>query len=484
MKITLVNVTGRLSSDGSRLISALLKRANHQVTNIFLARPEPLEYQPDELKLLDPILNETEILMLAVYSSYALRAVQVTQYARKFFPKLKIIWGGPHCISVPDMALQQADGVCFSEGDEVVVDLVNKMEAGINYLDIPNMGFRQNGERIINPVLPPFTDLDSLPYYDYNLENQYLLDRDLIPMTNDLIRERMAGYPYYIPIFFYVTSRGCPHHCSYCNNCRYLAMFGKNAPRFVSVERILEELVTILKRFNFIRFIAFGDDDFFMRPMNQLEEFARQYKDQIGLPFGVACSPNTYNKQKMEVFLDAGLKGIQMGIQSGSQRVLDDVYFRNVQINKTSKVIASLNPYQKTHQLDILVDFIVDNPYETREDILQTYQYLLRLPMGIKVNIFFLAFFPGTPIYDRALTDGLIEPFDEKNSRFFTRTHLRYQKNYETFLVLFLRNLRRKKTRLGRLNLFFLDILGSKAVRISASLLPSRVYSFLSRIVQ
>jgi hypothetical protein len=75
MKITIVNVTGRMSSDGSRLISALLKRAHHRVTNIFLARPEPIEYQLEELKLLDPILNDTDLLMLAVYSSYVLRAV-------------------------------------------------------------------------------------------------------------------------------------------------------------------------------------------------------------------------------------------------------------------------------------------------------------------------------------------------------------------------------------------------------------------------
>ncbi len=162
MKITIINVTGRMSSDGSRLISALLKRADHGVTNIFLARPEPIEYQWEELKLLDSILNDTDVLMLAVYSAYVLRAVQVTQYARKFFPKLKVIWRASLYLC-PDMALQHADGVCYSEGDEVVVELVNKMEAGLDYLDTPSMGFRQNGERIINPVRPPFKDLDSLP---------------------------------------------------------------------------------------------------------------------------------------------------------------------------------------------------------------------------------------------------------------------------------------------------------------------------------
>jgi anaerobic magnesium-protoporphyrin IX monomethyl ester cyclase len=484
MKITIINVTGRLSSDGSHLISALLKRAHHRVTNIFFARPEPLEYQLEELKLLDPILNDTDLLMVAVYSSYALRAVQVTQYVRKHYPELRIIWGGPHCISVPEMAFEHADGVCFSEGDEVVVEMVNKMEAGINYLDTPNMGFRHNGERIINPVLPPFKDLDSLPFYDYDLENQFLLDQVLLPMTDDLLKERWAGYPYYIPIFYFATARGCPHHCSYCNNCRYLAMYGKIPPRFLSVERIISELSAIIKRFDFISVIAFGDDDIFMRPLNQLEEFARQYKARIGIPFGGGISANTYDKKKLEVLLDAGLMGLQLGVQSGSQRVMDEVYDRKVKIDKTKEVIADLSEYQKHHSLDILVDFIVDNPYETREDIIQTYRYLMQLPSGIKINIFFLSFFPGTPLYNRALADGIIEPFDEKSARFFTRTQLRYQKNYETFLVLLLRRLRKKKGRLGKTSSFFLELLGSRAARYFASFVPGRVYSYLAHLVQ
>ncbi len=261
-------------------------------------------------------------------------------------------------------------------------------------------------------------------------------------------------------------------------------MFGKIPPRFLSVGRILGELGAAIKRFDFINFIAFGDDDFFMRPLKQLEEFSAQYKAQVGIPFGVAISANTYDKKKLDVLQDAGMIGIQLGIQTGSQRVLDEVYDRKVQIKKTQKVIAALSEDQKLHPMDILVDFIVDNPYETREDIIQTYRYLLQLPPGIKINIFFLSFLPGTPLYERALSDGLIEPFDEKSSRFFTRTQLHYQKNYETFMVLLIRKLRKKEARLGKTTLFFLRLLGSRVIRGPASLVPSRVYSLLSRTVQ
>jgi len=484
MKIALINVSSTLTSDGSRLISALLKQAGHSVKSVFLARSEPHEYEPDEFGPLDEILKDTDLVMVAVYSNYAIRAVQVTEFVRKRYPGMKVIWGGPHCISVPEVGLRYADVVCFSEGDQVVVDLVNKMEAGTNYLDTPNMAFNVNGTHVVNDVLPPFRDLDSLPYYDYDLHDQFLLNKGLFLMTKEKFKERCAGYPYYVPTFYFLTSRGCPHKCAYCNNCRYVAMFGHNPVRLHSVDRVIEELEHTLEYLDFIGLLGFGDDDFFVRPSKQLDDFSSKYKKRVGLPFGIAVSANTYSKEKLELLLDAGLKFIQMGVQSGSQQILDEVYNRKIKIAKTREVVCQIEPYKKTRDLDFLLDFIIDNPYETPDDIIQTYQYLLNLPLHVRINIFFLAFFPGTPIYDRALKDGIIMPFDEKAFRFFIKGRVRYQKNYETLLIMLVRYLRRHSLLRRCIPRFVLRALGSRPVRGMASVFPKSFYAFLSKTIQ
>lgn len=484
MKILLINVSGRLSSDGSRLISSLLKRAGHQVKSVFFSRPEPLDYKPNELQLLDAILKETDLVMVAVWSSYAIRAVQVTEYIHNKFPGMKVIWGGPHCISVPELGLLHADGVCFSEGDQVIVDFANKLENGSDYVNTPNMAFNLNGSRIVNDALPPFTDLDSLPYYDYHLEDQFLLDKGLFQMTKELLQERLAGYPYYIPILYFMTSRGCPHKCTYCNNCRYVSLFGHNIMRYHSPDRIVEELHYTLEHLDFIEVVVFGDDDFFMRSTKLLESFAKKYKKKIGLPFGIAVSANTYHQEKLELLLDAGLRVVQLGVQSGSERILNTIYHRKIKISKTKAVVHQIASYYKTHGLDFLLDFIIDNPYETRDDIIQTYRYLIDLPLHIRINLFFLAFFPGTPIYDSALKDGFIKPFDEKEFRFYTRSRVKYQKNYETFLILLVRSLRRSKQLQRFLKKHVLFFLGSSPARRAASILPESFYAFMSKAVQ
>ena len=92
--ITLVNVSGRLSTDGARLVSALLKRAGHEVRNVALTRVEPLLYQQRELELLDPLLGGAGAFLLSVYSSYAVRAAQVTGWMHRRHPGVPVFLYG------------------------------------------------------------------------------------------------------------------------------------------------------------------------------------------------------------------------------------------------------------------------------------------------------------------------------------------------------------------------------------------------------
>lgn len=479
MRIALINVSGRLSSDGSRLISALLKRAGHSIKTVFLSRQNPLPYEPNEIEQLHEILNDVDLVMVAVYSTFVIRAVQITEFVHKKYPGMKVIWGGPHCISAPELSLPYADGVCFAEGDQAVVDLVNKVEAGANYLNTPNMAFNVNGSYVMNGVLQPISDLDSLPYPDYNLDNQFLLDRQLSELTKEKVQEYFVRYPFGMPTFYILTSRGCPHQCSYCNNCRYIAMFGRNPMRFRSVDNFIGELEQTLEYLDFFTRVGFGDDDFLMRPTRQLEEFAEKYKKKIRLPFLLTASANTYRKEKMEILLDAGLKVIQIGVQSGSQRVLDEVYDRKVKVTRTKDVVRQIEPYKNTHGLTLLLDFIIDNPYETKADIFHTYKYILDLPMHVRINVYVLAFFPGTPLYDRALQDGFIKPFNEKTFRSFSSSRIMYQKNYETFLVMLISfHLMRYVPR------FILRTLGSRPVQGIASIFPKSFSAFLINIIR
>ncbi len=474
MRILLISVTGRLPMDGSRLISALLKKSGHRVTNVYMARRQP-EYVKNEFQTLDALLRRCDLVMIAVYSSYAARAVALTDYIHCKYPGVMVAWGGPHCISVPQICLRHADAVCFSEGDQAVPEFVEKISIGKDYTDTPNMAFKIGNRIQVNKVLPPFDALDQLPYYDYGFDDQFVLDRDLLPIDRETMKEMMRQYPFYLPALFFLTSRGCPHQCSYCNNNRFVSLFGKNRIRFYSPERVINELKTILSGLDFVEFIGFGDDDFMARNEEEIHAIVQRFKKEIGLPFGVAASANTFHKRKFEILMDHGMVAFNMGIQSGSPRVLKEIYNRPISLKRTRSIINNIKPYNRSGKITIVLDFIIDNPYETSEDILATFHYLLDLPARIKPNLFFLSFFPGTPIYERAIKDGYIQSDDDSHYRSFTRSRIRYQKNYETFLVLLVR-FAKLKPKFERLPKSFFLFLASRPVRCFAKYLPSIFY--------
>ena len=106
------------------------------------------------------------------------------------------------------------------------------------------------------------------------------------------------------------------------------------------------------------------------------------------------------------------------------------------------------------------------------------------LPPQVQLNVFYLAYFPGTPLYDRAIADGIITPSSHEASRFWARTRLRYQRNWETFLIVLTRFLRlavrRKSTPLQT----FLRVCGSRPVRIFMRIIPGGFFSALAGAVQ
>ncbi|MEZ4602864.1 MAG: hypothetical protein R2861_05490 [Desulfobacterales bacterium] len=94
--------------------------------------------------MLNPLLDKAQMVLIGVYSSYVLCAIQLTEYIHKN-SSLILKWYGedPIVLPAPEMGLEFADGVCFSEGDEAVIDFVSKMDNGEDYYNTPNIGFKK-----------------------------------------------------------------------------------------------------------------------------------------------------------------------------------------------------------------------------------------------------------------------------------------------------------------------------------------------------
>jgi hypothetical protein len=76
--------------------------------------------------------------------------------------------------------------------------------------------------------------------------------------------------------------------------------------------------------------------------------------------------------------------------------------------------------------------FIIDNPYETLDETLDTLQLAASLPRPWHNPVYSLMLFPGTPLYERAMQDGLIT---DKYSQIYGRNWLDQSKPFFQFWV-------------------------------------------------
>ena len=135
----------------------------------------------------------------------------------------------------------------------------------------------------------------------------------------------------------------------------------------------------------------------------------------------------------MQLLFDCGLEHIQLGLQTASERINYDIYERKVsnkQFLKSLQMINSLKP-----KLEITIDIIFDNPFESDSDIIQTIYFLSELnktKIPYKITPFSLSFYPETKISQRAIKENII---DEKDIA------MSYTKNYRKLENNFLNNL-------------------------------------------
>jgi radical SAM superfamily enzyme YgiQ (UPF0313 family) len=272
--------------------------------------------------------------------------------------------------------------------------------------------------------------LDTLPYPDYDLEDHFILDRGAVkPMDEDLLKKYLRRSPHtkknYIP-YTTMSSRGCPHHCSYCCNDVYLRLYsGEKYLRRRSPEKIVEEISLSREKFNFINYVDFQDDSFFAASEQEIQRFCRLYKETIGLRFWCYGSPRTITEQKVKHLVEAGLDHVTMGIQTGSQRT-QELYRRNITNGAVTKAAKILNKYASAIGPPSY-DIILDNPYESLEDNLETLRLLVDLPRPYCLRGFSLVFFPGTTLYERARQDGLIT---DEEKQIYRKHYHHYQGTY------------------------------------------------------
>ena len=400
-KICLISLYSS-SAIGPRYLSSVLRNNGFDVSMIFFKEKNialdlmelPTRGEYDRLIGLIGDLNP-DLIGISVRSSFFEIASEITRRIQQELSS-PVIWGGTHATVAPEQSIQIADMLCLGEGEYALLELAQRLSKKQNAADIQNLWVRQNGQIVKNPIRLLFEDVDSLPFPDYVNENKYFIEDE------NISNEDPGLQAFNLDV---MTSRGCPYHCSYCCNSLLRKLYtGKGlVVRQRSVQNVLDEIRTHKEIFPKLKRVDFIDE-VFSWDKDWVEEFVGQYKKDIGLPFHCMQHPNMTNKEIMRMLKDVGLERVEIGIQTGSERVRKEVFERQVsdeKLIKTSQIMRDL-------KIVPFYDIIVDNPFETPEDRKQGLDLLLKMSRPFYMHMFSLIYFPNTILTKRALEAKLI----------------------------------------------------------------------------
>jgi len=384
-----------INSLNTRLLSSYLKENAYDVSCFFC---EGL-FNDHNLKELIEIIYKKNISLVGVslvtddYQS----AVRITQEIKEKLG-IPVIWGGAHVNVMSEESLNHADMICLGEGEEALLKLVRNMSAHEKVdTTIKNIWFNTDSGIVRNEICDLEENLDKYPFPDFDLNSMYVKNETGF----EKISEKHLNGEYCI-----MTSRGCPYRCTYCyNNYRWRQYKGKGKYlRTRSIEKVIEELSIAKSTFNGLRKIKFMDDSFIARKNDDFQKFKVLYSENIDLPFYALAEPMAFNFEKVRLLKECGLSELQVGIQSGSERTNREEYKRKISNQKVLQMAQSINDLG----INVVYDLIFNNPYETRKDLIETIDFLMKFPEPFSLQGYNLIFYPGTEITDRALKDGHI----------------------------------------------------------------------------
>lgn len=312
---------------------------------------------------------------------------------------IKVIVGGPQTPSLNEQFFlrSMADVAVVGEGEGALIDLLKYYIHDIGDLyNIANLKYLNNGILCVTPQREIIKNLDLYPFAK--------LKRSDISKYNSLHR------------IFILTGRGCPNRCTFCYE-------GANARkvRYRSMQCVFNEIKYLLDEFPTAKVLHVLDDTFTC-DQKRVYEFCdnmRKIRENRKIDWVCEVHINTVwdKPELLKYMLDSGMRGFQIGLESGSDMVL-----KSYKKNTTSKMIKSFIDTCAMLQRNFFIEgnIIFGGPFESIKTInesLDICKYLISKGKGIvELNTLCFSPLPNTDITNYPEKYGLKIHWEEVDS--------------------------------------------------------------------
>ncbi len=366
-------------------IKAMLKERGHEVDFFDLSE---YDIQTDGKRVrqhLNPPTSGYDAYLVSGTSPQASEIRRLGRYLRKH--GCFTIAGGPHVTNyagaptlfgqrpmldtgspVDQELVKNFNILVKNEGELAILEALERIDEAQSYMD-------KYGRGVVIQK-PNIDDLGTIPIPDRMdaLKYRYFLEDE-------------RGQKHQGTTMF--SSRGCPERCAFCDSP---ALWSRKV-RYVPMPRVVEEFQQIKSLgFNAIHFF----DDILPLHQGRMRQMCEELKHfgfywRCFIRVDIMTKPS-YGKEFLQMMYGAGLREVLVGVESGSQKILDGIH-------KGTTVEQNTLVRQWCREIGIRfkASVILGLPSETLETMEETRKWVLENKPD-RVNVCLFIPFSGTPI--------------------------------------------------------------------------------------
>lgn len=374
----IINALGINEPFGPMILSAVLKQRGHETMLGVIQKEDVvtkiLSWKPDVL----------------AYSMMSVDMEDMKQFNDALREKIKIftIVGGPHatldrsCIN--DFGI---DAICVGEGDEAIVDVIERFKKGESLEGIPNIMTSSDSLLALRNLID---NLDAIPF----------MDRELVYSYKEMARFGIKGI---------WTSRGCVFPCPYCFNNRVNEIFKKKGKivRRRSVDSVIKETKDLINNYR-VEFIRIQDDVFVHRTDEWLKEFAERWSSEIVVPFYCSLRAELITEEMAFYLKKAGCFSVSMSIEAADNNVRNKMLRRRASKEKLENAFHIF----KRHKINVYANIMLALPFTTLEHDIGSVDFAINVQPEMPNFSIFMPY-PGTDLGDYCREVGIYDPATE-----------------------------------------------------------------------
>lgn len=343
-------------------------------------------------------LSQSIAVGLSVMTAQIPSAINMSRFIKEEYPYMYKIWGGVHPSLYPEqVALSEyVDFVVKGEGEETAVELFDAIKNKEPRFDnLKGVLFKNPiGELVYGGDKQPM-DINKLSYPQWGL----LHDVEKYGLM-ELSKRTGVGLPL-------LSSRGCPHRCSFC-----IGSVQKIKYRFRDASLVLEDIRKILE--SGVNTISFWDEDFFANKKRLIEILDGIEKRGLKFRwFGTARAdyfrPHHIDYELAMRLKQSGCQQLGIGVESGSQRVLDMIK-KDITLEDSLRTAELLNKVG----IDVSFSYMDGLPDEKPEEIENTIKFVAKINSYNNnyrtLGPFVYRPYAGSVLYNRCKELGMKEP--------------------------------------------------------------------------